>query len=245
MWLHITCTSDKTRGPQEVAKTKEGRSRINLTIQAERRNEGVGGGSSSKLSCWASWLSVDMLVILCTEQVREVRDFEQIHDFALLRFTAHFSVKLCLVVKTKNRLNVYFTGAFLAVTCNILKLITIASLFGAVTLVSVASGKSDQVFNFDARASKKRSSSPRRSCSILSLYEVPTRGLCMDNSYSAVLTATRQTASFGASRWFTREPCPSRYHGEVLAARCKNGYQRKGAMLSPWKDRTLKKISLV
>lgn len=57
-----------------------------------------------------------MLVILCTDQVREVRDFEQIHYFALLRFTTHFSVMLCLVVKTKNRVNLYFISAFLAVT---------------------------------------------------------------------------------------------------------------------------------
>ena len=156
MWLHITCTSDKTRGPQEVAKTKEGRSKVNLTIQVERRNEGVGGGSSSKLSCWALWLWVDMLVILCTEQVREVRDFEQIHYFALLRFTAPFSVILCLVVKTKNRLKLCFTGASLAVNfINLLKLITIASLFGAVILISITSGKSDQVFNFIACTSKE------------------------------------------------------------------------------------------
>ena len=156
MWLHITCTSDKTRGPQEVAKTKEGRSKVNLTIQAERRKEGVGDGSSSKSSCWALWLWVDMLVILCTEQVREVRDFEQIHYFALLRFAAHCSVMLCLVVKTKKRVNLYFTGAFLAVTSNnLLKLITIASLFGAVSLIPITSNKSNQVFNFNACTIKK------------------------------------------------------------------------------------------
>ena len=97
-----------------------------------------------------------MLVILCTEQVREVRDFEQIHYFALLRFTAPFPVMLCLVVKTKNRVNLHFTGAFLAVTSNnLLKLITIASLFGVVTLISIISGKSDQLFNFNACTSKK------------------------------------------------------------------------------------------
>ena len=130
MWLHITCTSDRTKGPQEIAKTKEGRSRVNLTIQAERRNEGVGDGSSSRLSYLVLWLWVGMLVILCTEQVREVRDFEQIHYFALLRFTAHFSMMLCLVVKTEDRLSLYFTGAFLAVTSNnSLELIAMASFF--------------------------------------------------------------------------------------------------------------------
>lgn len=33
-----------------------------------------------------------MLVILCIEQVREVRGFEQIHYFALLRSTARLSM---------------------------------------------------------------------------------------------------------------------------------------------------------
>ena len=146
MWLHITCTSDRTKGPQEIAKTKEGRSRVNLTIQAERRNEGVGDGSSSRLSYLVSWLWVGMLVILCTEQVREVRDFEQIHYFALLRFTAHFSMMLCLVVKTENRLNLYFMGAFLAVTNNSLELIAMAFLLGIVTQIHFISGKSDHVF---------------------------------------------------------------------------------------------------
>ena len=88
-----------------------------------------------------------MLVILCTEQVREVRDFEQIHYFALLRFTAHFSMMLCLVVKIENRLNLYFMGAFLAVTSNSsLKLIAMASLLGVVTQIHFISGKSDHVF---------------------------------------------------------------------------------------------------
>ena len=84
MWLHITCTSDKTKGPQEVAKTKEGRPGLNLTIQAERRSEGVGSGSFSRLSYLVSWLWVGMLVILCIEQVKEVRGFKHIYYFALL-----------------------------------------------------------------------------------------------------------------------------------------------------------------
>ena len=136
MWLHITCTSDKTKGLQEMLKTKWGRPRVSLTIQAERRNQGVGGGSCSRLSYLVSWLWVGMLGILCTEQVREVRGFEQIHYFALLRFTAHFSILLCLVVKTENLLDLYFTGAFRAVTSNnLLKLVATASQFGAVTLI--------------------------------------------------------------------------------------------------------------
>ena len=83
-----------------------------------------------------------MLVILCTEQVREVRDFEQIHYCALLRFTAHFSIMLCLVVKTENRLNFYFTCAFLAVTSNYsLELIAMASLLGVVSQIHFIAGK--------------------------------------------------------------------------------------------------------
>ena len=114
MWLHITCISDKTKDPQERAKIKEGRSSLNLTIQGEPRNEGAGGGSSSKLLYWVLWLWVGMLVILCTEQVREVRGFEQIHYFALLRSSARLSMILFLVVKIeRTRLNLYFAGAFL------------------------------------------------------------------------------------------------------------------------------------
>lgn len=148
MWLHIICTFDKTKGPQEVVKTKQGRQRVNLTIQAERRNEGVGGGSSSRLSYLVSWLLVGMLVILCTDQVREVRGFKHIYYFALLRFTACFSVMLCLVVKTEDRLDLYFTGAFIAVTSNkLLKLIATASLWGAVTLTYVTFSTLGHVYN--------------------------------------------------------------------------------------------------
>ena len=99
MWLHTTCTSEQTKGPQGLAKTQEGKSSLNLTIQAELRNQGVGGGSSSRLFCLELWLWVGMLVILCIEQVREVRGSEQIHHFALLRSTARLSMMLFLVVK--------------------------------------------------------------------------------------------------------------------------------------------------
>ena len=165
MWLHITCTSDRTKGPQEIAKTKEGRSRVNLTIQAERRNEGVGDGSSSRLSYLVSWLWVGMLVILCTGQVREVRGFEQIHYFALLRFTAHLSMMLCLVVKTEDRLNLHFTGAFLVVTSNnSLELIAMASFFHVVTQIHVISGKSGHVCTRRALNVKISPSSPCKPC---------------------------------------------------------------------------------
>ena len=101
MWLHIICIFDKTKGRQKRAKTKEGGSSLNLTIQAEPRNQGVGGGSSSRLSYLGLLLWVDMLVILCIEQVREVRGSEQIRYFALLRFIAClFTMTLFLVVKT-------------------------------------------------------------------------------------------------------------------------------------------------
>ena len=144
MWLHTTCTSEQTKGPQGLAKTQEGKSSLNLTIQAELRNQGVGGGSSSRLFCLELWLWVGMLVILCIEQVREVRGSEQIHHFALLRSTARLSMMLFLKVKIeKPRLNLYFTGTFLTVLSNnVLKLIAIASLLGAVTLTYVISGKS-------------------------------------------------------------------------------------------------------
>ena len=123
-----------------------------------------------------------MLVILCTEQVREVRGFEQIHHFALLRSTARLSMMLFLVVKIeKPRLNLYFTGAFLAVISNnVLNLIAIASLLGAVTLANVISGKSGHMLT---RRAHLRSVFPRYCC-------------------------------------------------EVHAARCKNGHQREGTMLS-------------
>ncbi len=89
-----------------------------------------------------------MLVILCTDQVREVRGFKQIHYFALLRFTARFSMMmLFIVLKIENRLDLSFTVAFLAVTSNnSLTLIAMASLLGAVTLSYITSGKSGQAF---------------------------------------------------------------------------------------------------
>ena len=142
MWLHITCTSDKTKGPQGVAKTKEGRPGLNLTIQVERRSEEVGGGSSSRLFYLVSWLWVDMLVIPCTEQVKEVRGFKHIYYFALLGFTAHFSMMLFLVMKTENCFDLYFARVFIAVSSNNLK-----SLFGVVILIHFISGKSGHVFS--------------------------------------------------------------------------------------------------
>ena len=53
--------------------------------------------------------------------------------------------------ETENRLNLYFPCAFLAVTSNnLLKLIGMASLFGAVTLIYITSGKSSRVFTLHA-----------------------------------------------------------------------------------------------
>ena len=51
-----------------------------------------------------------MLVILCTEQVREVRDFEQNHYFALLRFTVHFFMMLCLIVSIAECVHLAIVG---------------------------------------------------------------------------------------------------------------------------------------
>lgn len=114
MWLHITCISDKTKGPQELARTKEGGSSLNLIIQAGPRNQGVGGGSSSRLSYLGLWLWVGMLVILCIEQVREVRGSEQIHYFALLRSNAFLSMMMLFLVEKigETRLTLCFIGAF-------------------------------------------------------------------------------------------------------------------------------------
>ena len=144
MWLLITCTSDKTKGPQEVAKTKEGRPGLNLTIQAERRSEEVGGGSFSRLSYLASSLWVDMLVILCTEQVKEVRGFKHSYHFAPLGFTVPFSKMFFLVMETEKCLDLDLTGVFFN---NLLKLIATASLSSVVTLIHVISGKAGHVFS--------------------------------------------------------------------------------------------------
>lgn len=80
-----------------------------------------------------------MLVTLCIGQVREVRGFEQIRYSALLRSTARLSVMSVLVLKIeKTHLNLYFTGAFLAAPSNsVLKLVAIASILAAVTLIYV------------------------------------------------------------------------------------------------------------